>query len=79
MLFTEVSVTILPEDARVEAVTLADKDVKCGEFGEVHGLKHSSAFIADLFSKSVDASDPSMLLVPGSNVSPGEVGLWNEC
>jgi len=68
---------MLTEDAIV--VALADKDVKCGEFGDVHGLKHSSAFIADLFSLSVDANDPSMLLDPGINVSLGEVGLWNEC
>ena len=79
MLFTEVSVTKLTEDAIVEAAALADKEVKCGEFGDVHGLKHSSALIADLLSQSLDASDPSMLLVPGSNVSLGEVGLWKEC
>ena len=73
-----VSVKILPEPPIVGAIALADRDAKSGELVAVHGRKHSSAFIADLFSPSVDASAPSMFFVPAINFSLGEVGLWNE-
>ena len=49
-----------------------DSAAKCGEWGDVHGLKHSNALIADLFSGLLDPTVPSMALFPGNNVSVGE-------
>ena len=77
----DASVVISIEDPIALAVALADDNAaKCGEWGDVHGLRHSNALIDDLFSGSVDATEPSMFLFPGNNVSDGEIGDgWKEC
>ena len=75
------SVVISIDDPMALAVALADVNAaKCGEWGDVHGLRHSNALIADLFSGSFDVTDLSMFLFPGNNVSDGEIwGGWKEC
>ena len=55
------------------AAGLADDNAaKWGDWGEVHGLRHSNALIADLFSWLLDPTVPSIALFPGNNVSVGE-------
>ena len=57
----------------------ADIDEKWGEWGEVHGLKHSSAFIDDLLSRLVDINALSTLSAPDNIDSFGEVVRWKWC
>ena len=72
----EESVVISTEDPTTAlAVALADDNAaKCGECGEVHGLRHSNALIDDLFSESLDATEFSIFLCPGNDASDGDIG-----
>ena len=57
-------------------VVVADIGVKCGEWGEVHGLKHSSAFIEDLLSQLANIDDPPSPSVSVIEFPLGEAAPW---
>ena len=73
MLLIDASVGSSNDAPTALADDLADDNAaKCGEWGDVHGLKHSNALIADLLSGLFDPTVPSIALFPGNNVSVGE-------
>ena len=79
MLLIDASVAT-SKDAPLAVGRADDNAAKCGEWGEVHGLRHSNALIADLFSWLLDPTVPSIALFPGNNASVGETDDgWNGC